>query len=131
MVVLAAAVAASPAVAKTIATTVGGPNPVFAYAVAEVVHPRNLAFRVTSGSSEPLVVRVNLRCRRAGERQAHGYSKKLTVTAPVRRKVALPFPRPADCTFGVSAAHAHGGELRWMAVTLTGEASRVIRRQGS
>ena len=123
--VVAAALAA-PASARLLATTEGGPNPVFAFAVRGLVEPRHLRYQVTSGTSEPVRVRVQLECQsRSGRR--HNYERKVIAKPPVRRHVAIP-GKPLTCVYSVTAQRR--SLSGWMAVKLFGQAGRVFGGTG-
>jgi hypothetical protein len=117
---------ASPAGAKVLATTFGGRNPLYAFALAGVVKPHRLNFKVTSrDAGRPLRVHIRLRCSNDGKRYRTRYEKKLTVRAPTAGRVPLHGRRPLYCIFEISAQHADKAE-GWIALTLRGRGSQVI-----
>jgi hypothetical protein len=113
---------AVPASGRVLASTYGGPNPVYAFAVRGLVEPRHLRYQVTSGTSDPVSVRVQLECQSKGGRR-HRYERKLTAKPPLRRPVAIP-GKPVTCVYSVTAQRSKTSG--WIAVKLFGSAGGVF-----
>jgi hypothetical protein len=113
---------AAPASGRVLATTYGGPNPVYAFAIRGLLEPQHLRYQVTSGTGDPVSVRVQLECQsKSGHRKR--YERKLTARPPVRRPVAIP-GKPVTCVYSVTAQRPRTSG--WMAVKLFGSAGGVF-----